>query len=90
MLVVIVGGGAGVGAVQHLLSLLFTIDLTDNSSVQISGGRTTSGKGSSKKSNVTFLVQGDLLAGNPQFQYQKEKRQAANHDLSNRQFSFWY
>ena len=56
LLVVIVGGGAGVGAVQHLSSLLFTIDLTDNSSVQISGGRTTSGKGSSKKSNVTFLV----------------------------------
>ena len=49
LLVVIVGGGAGVGAVQHLSSLLFTIDLTDNSSVQISGGRTTSGNGRSKK-----------------------------------------
>ena len=69
LLVVIVGGGAGVGAVQHLSSLLFTIDLTDNSSVQISGGRTTSGKESSKKNNVTFLVQGDFLTGNPQFQY---------------------
>ena len=71
MLVVIVGGGAGVGvgAVQHLSSLLFTIDLTDNSSVQISGGRTTSEKESSKKNNVTFLVQGDFLTGNPQFQY---------------------
>ena len=55
LLVVIVGGGAGVGAVQHLSSLLFTIDLTDNSSVQISGGRTTSGKGSSKKKQCNFL-----------------------------------
>ena len=62
MLVVIVGGGAGGGAVQHLSSLLFTIDLTDNSSVQISGGRTTSGKGSSEKNNVTLLVQGDFQA----------------------------
>ena len=58
LLVVIVGGGAGVGAVQHLSSLLFTIDLTDNSSVQISGGRTTSGKGSSEKKQCHFISTG--------------------------------